>query len=120
VFASKPNVPDYFTSAAGKFRIVSDHLGSPRVTVDTPNGNVVETISYDEDSLTAPLTPFGLEAGCTTRTRGSSGLARGTMMRAWEGGQARIPILFNGKAINLYSYVGNDPVDGIDPVGPLR
>jgi hypothetical protein len=31
VFGSKPNVPDYYTTPAGTFRIVSDHLGSPRL-----------------------------------------------------------------------------------------
>jgi YD repeat-containing protein len=95
VFASKPNVPDYFTSAAGKFRIVSDHLGSPRVIVDTSNGNVVETINYDEygnpqDSLTAPLTPFGFAGGLYDKDTGSYGLVPGTMMRAWGGGRVRI------------------------------
>jgi eukaryotic-like serine/threonine-protein kinase len=29
IFASKPNVPDYFTNSSGSFRIVSDHLGEP-------------------------------------------------------------------------------------------
>ena len=32
----------------------------------------------------------------------------------------RDPILFNGKQTNLYTYVGNDPVNRIDPSGLLE
>ena len=42
VFGSKPNVPDYFTNSTGTFRILSDHLGSPRLVVNASTGAVVE------------------------------------------------------------------------------
>ena len=75
VFGSKPNVPDYFTNASGTFRILSDHLGSPRLVVDTSSGNVVEEIDYDEfgnvTNDTSPgLTPFGFAGGLYDRDTG--------------------------------------------------
>ena len=68
VYGSKPNVPDYFTSAAGTFRILSDHLGSPRLVVNASTGAVVEEIDYDEfgnvTNDTSPgSTPFGFAGG---------------------------------------------------------
>ncbi len=95
VFGTKPNVPDYYTTSAGTFRILSDHLGSPRLVVDTSSGNVVERIDYDEFGVvtqdTNPgLTPFGFAGGFTIRTQGWCGSGRGITTRAWDGGRARI------------------------------
>lgn len=68
VFGSKRNVPDYFTSSAGTFRVLSDHLGSPRLVVNSATGSVVEEVEYDEfgsvTNDTSPgLTPFGFAGG---------------------------------------------------------
>ena len=75
VFGSKPNVPDYFTSAAGTFRILSDHLGSPRLIVNMSNGAIAEEINYDEfgnvTNDTSPgLTPFGFAGGLYDKDTG--------------------------------------------------
>jgi RHS repeat-associated protein len=75
VFGSKPNVPDYFTSSSGTFRVLSDHLGSPRLVVNTSTGAVVEEIDYDEfgnvTGDTSPgLTPFGFAGGLYDRDTG--------------------------------------------------
>ena len=75
VFGSKPNVPDYFTTSAGRFAILSDHLGSPRLVVNTSSGAVVEEIDYDEfgnvTNDTSPgLTPFGFAGGLYDKDTG--------------------------------------------------
>ena len=75
VFGRKPNVPDYFTNSTGTFRILSDHLGSPRLVVNVATGSVVEEIDYDEfgnvTGDTAPgLTPFGFAGGLYDRDTG--------------------------------------------------
>jgi RHS repeat-associated protein len=101
---------------------VSDHLGSPRVIVDTSNGNVVETISYDEfgnpqDSLTVPLTPFGFAGGLYDK---DTGLVRfgardyDASVGRWT---SKDPIRFDGGSINLYGYVLSDPVNNRDGSG---
>jgi RHS repeat-associated protein len=121
VFGSKPNVPDYFTSSAGTFRIVSDHVGSPRLIVNTANGNVVEEIDYDEfggvTNDTSPgLMPFGFAGGLYDK---DTGLVRfgardyDASVGRWT---SKDPKRFKG-GMNLYGYVVNDPVNGFDPRG---
>jgi hypothetical protein len=48
VYGSKANVPDYMVTSGGTYRILSDHLGSPRAVADVASGNLIETISFDE------------------------------------------------------------------------
>jgi RHS repeat-associated protein len=122
VFGSKPNVPDYFTSSAGMFRILSDHLGSPRLVVNTSSGSVAEEIDYDEfgnvTNDTSPgLTPFGFAGGLYDA---GTGLVRfgardyDASIGRWT---AKDPIRFDGGQVNLYVYANNDPVDSKDPDG---
>src|SRR4029450_12775779 len=35
IYGSRSNVPDYMVKAANTYRIVSDHLGSPRLVIST-------------------------------------------------------------------------------------
>jgi RHS repeat-associated protein len=124
VFGSKPNVPDYFTNASGTFRILSDHLGSPRLVVDTSSGTVVEEIDYDEFGVvtndTSPgLTPFGFAGGLYDS---DTGLVRfgardyDASVGRWT---SKDPIRFVG-GMNLYGYVLNDPINWTDSLGRDR
>jgi RHS repeat-associated protein len=122
VFGSKPNVPDYYTTSSGTFRIVSDHLGSPRLVVNTSTGSVVARIDYDEFGVvtndTAPGTiPFGFAGGLYDK---DTGLVR-FGARDYDASVGRWtnkdPIRFDGGSFNLYGYVLNDPVNGVDPDG---
>ncbi len=121
VFGSKPNVPDYFTSSAGTFRILSDHLGSPRLIVNTATGATVEEIDYDEfgnvtNDSSPGLTPFGFAGGLYDK---DTGLVRfGARDYDASVGQwtSKDPIRFAG-GMNLYGYMVNDPVNSIDPNG---
>ncbi len=124
VFGSKPNVPDYFTSSTGTFRILSDHLGSPRLIVNTSSGGVVEEIDYDEfghvTNDTSPgLTPFGFAGGLYDK---DTGLVR-FGVRDYDASVGRWtskdPLRFDGGQANLYVYVGNDPINGLDPSGQV-
>ena len=74
VYGSKANVPDYMVTSGGTYRILSDHLGSPRAVVDVSSGNPIETINFDEfgnetDTLAGTLPtgyvriPFGFAGG---------------------------------------------------------
>ena len=65
-------MPDYYVTSTGTFRILSDHLGSPRLIVNVASGSVVEEIDYDEfgnvTADTAPgATPFGFAGGLYDR-----------------------------------------------------
>jgi RHS repeat-associated protein len=122
VFGTKPNVPDYFTNASGTFRIVSDHLGSTRLIVNTSTGATVERIDYDEfgniTQDTSPgLTPFGFAGGLYDK---DTGLVRfgardyDASVGRWT---SKDPIRFEGGSFNLYGYVVNDPINALDPTG---
>ena len=39
VYGSKPNVPDYMIKGGVSYRIISDHLGSPRLVVNSADGS---------------------------------------------------------------------------------
>jgi RHS repeat-associated protein len=127
VYGSKSNVPDYYTDASGNiYRILSDHLGSPRLIVNVATGSIVEEVLHDEfgnallDAATSdtPGTaiPFGFAGGLKDS---NTGLVRfgardyDPSVGRWT---SKDPIRFAG-GMNLYRYVGNDPVDFRDPRG---
>jgi RHS repeat-associated protein len=122
VFASKPNVPDYYTTSAGTVRILSDHLGSPRVIVNTGNGNIVEQIDYDVFGAvtgdTSPGTvPFGFAGGLYDRDTGLVRFGERDYDASVGRWTSKDPIRFAGGQLNLYLYGNNDPVNALDPSG---
>ncbi len=122
VYASKANVPDYVETGGHVYRIISDHLGSPRIVIDIENGNVVQQIQYDEfGNVTADTNPgfqpFGFAGGIYDQ---HTKLYRvGVRDYDAETGRwtRRDPIRFLGRDTNLYGYVLNDPINRIDPTG---
>jgi len=122
VYASKGNVPDYLVKGGGTYRIVSDHLGSPRLVIDIASGAIVQRMDYDEFGQVITDTnpgfqPFGFAGGLYDR---DTKLVRfGARDYDAEVGRwtAKDPILFAGGDTNLYGYVVNDPVNLVDPAG---
>src|SRR3990172_6472136 len=104
------------------YRIITDHLGSPRFIVDTTTGTVAQEIDYDEFGNiifdTNPgFQPFGFAGGLYDQ---HTKLTRfGARDYDSETGRwtAKDPILFAGGDTNLYGYAGNNPVNKIDPLG---
>lgn len=47
VYATKSNVPDYMVKGGTTYRIVSDHLDSPRLVINA-SGEIVQRMNYDE------------------------------------------------------------------------
>jgi RHS repeat-associated protein len=122
VYGTKPNVPDYMIKGATTYRIISDHLGSPRLVLDAETGAVVQRIDYDTwGNLTSDTNPgfqpFGFAGGIydqhTQLTRFGA-----RDYDAWTGRwTSKDPILFKGGDTNLYGYVLNDPINFLDQTG---
>jgi RHS repeat-associated protein len=122
VYASLGNVPDYMIRSGIAYRIISDHLGSPRAVVQAATGEVAQTIGYDEFGVMTGDTnpgfqPFGFAGGLHDR---DTGLVRfgardyDPVTGRWT---AKDPIGFGATDSNLYEYSFADPVDLIDPTG---
>jgi RHS repeat-associated protein len=122
VSGSRSNVPDYMIKGGVTYRIISDHLGSPRLVVDVATGNVAERIDYDEfgnvtQDTNPGFQPFGFAGGLYDR---DTGLVRfgardyDPVTGRWT---AKDPILFAAGDTNLYGYVLNDPINLTDAFG---
>ncbi len=122
VYGTSPLVPDYVVKGGVTYRIISDHLGSPRLVVDTATGVVVQRREYDEWGVvtadTAPgFQPFGFAGGLEDR---DTRLVRfGVRDYDPETGRwtAKDPIRYRSDSTNLYGHVLSDPINRADPSG---
>ena len=122
VYGSRVNVPDFLIRSGSTYRIISDHLGSPRLVVDTTSGQVVQKLDFDEFGNvildTNPgFQPFGFAGGIYDRDLNLTKFGArdyDPVIGRWT---AKDPILFRGSSFNLYAYVSNDPIQHIDPSG---
>ncbi|HEY0144154.1 MAG TPA: DUF4329 domain-containing protein [Thermoanaerobaculia bacterium] len=122
VYGTRTNVPDYMTRAGVTYRIISDHVGSPRLVVNATTGMIAQSLSYDEFgnvlSDTNPgFQPFGFAGGLYDVATGMMRFgARDYDPRVgrWT---AKDPIGFAGRDTNLYGYTFGDPINFIDPDG---
>ena len=128
VHGTRSNVPAYLvridpdTGETRRIRILTDHLGSPRLLVDVDSGEIVQRMAYDPWGVvvqdTAPgYQPFGFAGGLYDT---NTGLVRfgardyDPYTGRWT---AKDPIGFAGGDANLYGYVLGDPINFVDPLG---
>ncbi|MBT3037525.1 MAG: hypothetical protein KME37_01170 [Candidatus Thiodiazotropha sp. (ex Codakia orbicularis)] len=122
VYGSKINVPDYVIKDGVSYRIVADHLGSPRLVVNASSGEIVQRIDYDAWGKvlldTNPgFQPFYFAGGIYDQHIGL--LRYGARDYDPETGRwtDKDPIRFNSNQLNMYEYAINDPVNMIDSNG---
>ena len=122
VYATGVNVPDYMVKGGVTYRIIKDHLGSPRVVVDTATNTVAQEMEFDEFGRvtkdTSPgFQPFGFAGGLYDR---DTGLVRfgardyDASIGRWV---SKDPIGFGGQESNLYLYSSGDPIGRSDAIG---
>ena len=123
VYGIRVNVPDYMKFNGFTYRIITDHLGSPRLVVRADNGTVGQRMDYNVLGFvkadTNPfLQPFGFAGGLyDPQTQLVRFGARDYDPRATGRWTTKDPIRFDGGDNNLYGYVLNDPVNLVDPRG---
>ena len=122
IYASSSNVPDYMVRSGNTYRIVEDHLGSPRLIIDAATGDVAQRMDYDEfgnviTDTNPNFQPFGFAGGIYDN---NTKLVR-FGARDYDGLTGRWtvkdPILFSGGDTNLYGYVIGNPINLVDPEG---
>jgi len=122
VYAIGVNVPDYLIKNGQTYRMFKDHLGSPRLVVNTATGAIEQRLDYDEYGKVLMDTnpgfqPFGFAGGIDDR---DTGLVR-FGARDYEAGSGRWmskdPIGFLSEGRNFYLYAANNPINQVDFFG---
>jgi RHS repeat-associated protein len=114
--------PGGMIKGGATYRILRDHLGSPRLVVNASTGAIAQRMDFDEfgrvlQDTNPGFTPFGFAGGLYDP---DTGLVRfGARDYDAEIGRwtAKDPIRFAGGDTNLYGYVFGDPINYVDPNG---
>ena len=125
VYATRSNIPDFIIKGGTTYRIISDHLDSPRLIIDTATGTIIQSMEYDEwGNITADTNPefqpFGFAGGIydpDTKLVRFGARDYDAEIGRWTN---KDPIQFAGGDTNLYGYVVQDPVNFIDETGVAK
>ena len=124
LYAERSNAPSLIIGPSGTYRVVSNHLGSPRAIIDIATGASLRS-SYDEfgnvTSDTNPaFQPFAFAGGLydsdTHLVHFGAREYDATLGRF----TSRDPLGFGGGQANVYDYAANDPINFVDPSGLLH
>ena len=122
VYGGTSNTPELMIQGSTTYRIITDHLGSPRLVIDTSTGTIVQQMAFDEfgnvtQDTNPGFQPFGFAGGLYDRDTGLTHFGA----REYDARVGRWltldPIGFRGMSSNLYGYVLSDPIKYYDPTG---
>lgn len=122
VYGTRANVPDLMLKGGVTYRIISNELGSPVEVVNTGTGAIVEQVTYDPwGNITSDsnpgFQPFGFAGGLVDADTGLVHFGARDYDPVTGRWTTRDPLSFGGGDANLYGYVVDDPINGIDPYG---
>jgi RHS repeat-associated protein len=114
--------PDLITVGNTTYRVIADHLGSPRLIINAATGASVQHLEYDPyGSVTTDTNPgfqpFGFTGGLYDPDTGLVHLGARDYSPALGRFVTKDPTQFAGGDTNLYAYAGDDPINHIDPTG---
>jgi len=124
VYGTRINVPEFMQRGGVTYRILTDHLGSVRLVINTTDNTITQRMDYDPwgnvvaDSNPG-FQPFGYAGGLYDRDTGLTRFGA----RDYDPGvgrwTAKDPVGFGGGDSNHYIYVGDNPINSADPTGLL-
>ncbi len=122
VYGDKENVPSYMIKDEDIYRIISNHLGSPVLVVNTLTGIVEQKLSYDTwGNVLSDTNPefqlFGFAGGMydvDTKLTHFGYREYDASIGRWT---SQDPIRFASFYNNLYVYLNNEPVSSFDDTG---
>ena len=122
VYGDSALAPLYFLKGGVKYRILVDHTGSPRLVVNSTTGAIAQRIDYDAFGVVTAdsnpgFQPFGFAGGLYDPDTGLVRFGARDYDAAAGRWTAKDPRGLAGGDTNLYAYVGNDPVNHLDPRG---
>lgn len=115
------NVPEYMVKGGVTYRLLTDHLGSVRLVVNSSTGEIAQRLDYDESGRVILNTdpgfqPFGFAGGLYDEDTGLVHFNARDYDPQTGRWRAKDPAGFIGGP-NLYEYVGGDPINRADPSG---
>lgn len=122
VYATRTNVPDYMLRGGSVYRIIHDHLGSPRLVLHATTGAVAQRIDYDEWGVILQDTnpgwiPFGFAGGMYEPAVGLLRFGFRDVVPAAGRATSKDPIGHASGNENLFSWSNGDPVNRTDVYG---
>ena len=122
IYGAKINVPDYMLKNGQTYRIISDHLASPRLVVNIETGEIEQRMDYDVwgnviQDTSPGFQPFGFAGGIYDHNSSLVRFGARDYDAAYGRWTSKDPIKFFSGDLNLYEYVSSDPLNAIDPSG---
>ncbi len=122
VYAGGGNVPSYMFQGATTYRIITDHLGSPRLVVNTATGAIVQRMDYDAwgnviNDTNPGFQPFGFAGGLYDRLTFLTRFGARDYDAAAGRWTTKDPVGFAGGTQSLYAYSLSIPNSLVDVSG---
>jgi RHS repeat-associated protein len=122
VYGTNPGVPDYMIKNGANYRIVTDHLGSVRLVINTETGATAQRIDYDEwgkvtQNTNPGFQPFGYAGGLYDSPTNLVSLGARIYDASTGRWLTKDPFGLAADGNNLYGYSLDDPVNFVDRDG---
>ncbi|MCG8420234.1 MAG: RHS repeat-associated core domain-containing protein, partial [Proteobacteria bacterium] len=122
VYAEQGHVPAYLIKDGATYRIITDHLGSVRLVIDSATGTIAQRIDYDPwgnilTDTNPGFQPLAFAGGLHDPHTGLNHFGAREYDPITARWTSKDPIGFAGGDTNLYAYVANDPINLLDPSG---
>ncbi|KDA54299.1 hypothetical protein EG19_11300 [Thermoanaerobaculum aquaticum] len=121
-YADQINVPEVMEKGGRTYRVLHDHLGSPRFVIDTQTGQIVQELHYDAwgnvvfDSNPG-FQPFGFVGGLYdnhTKLVRFGARDYDPQVGRWT---SKDPLGIEWNRTNLFDYAAGQPLNVADPAG---